>query len=252
MIPYIGITGFMSATEVSKALQLFVLGGKRSLMVGVLASHKSLRNIPMKPIRARQTPNPADLPQIFPEDGRTINLVHYGAHRGQEESLLEDMFKIHQLAGRNLHGLQLNAVWPPTWMLIEYRKSVGASPDIVLQVGAEAMAQCENNPKIIADKLQNYLGLINYILIDASGGLGKPLDTEKSRNILSEITSRSWKLGLGVAGGLGPDTLDLIAPLVQEFPNLNIDAQGKLRDEANNLNIDACEKYLTEALKLFG
>ncbi len=56
---------------------------------------------------------------------------------------------------------------------------------------------------------------------------------------------------LGVAGGLGPDTISLIRPIVIEIPDISIDAQGRLRNDRNELDLDACGMYIRGALALF-
>jgi hypothetical protein len=54
-----------------------------------------------------------------------------------------------------------------------------------------------------------------------------------------------------VAGGLGPDSLYLVEPLVADFPELNIDAQSQLRDSENDLDLERVKTYLIKALKMF-
>ena len=56
-----------------------------------------------------------------------------------------------------------------------------------------------------------------------------------------------------MAGGLGPDTLHTIQPLIDEFPDLSIDAQSRLRPSGNAMNpIDwgMAKSYLINALKI--
>lgn len=60
-------------------------------------------------------------------------------------------------------------------------------------------------------------------------------------------------LGVTVAGGLGPDSMCLVEPLVRKFPGISIDARGKLRPSGNALDpIDweMAEGYLSEASRL--
>jgi hypothetical protein len=65
------------------------------------------------------------------------------------------------------------------------------------------------------------------------------------------ITDKGWNIGLGVAGGLGPDSLNLVEPLIAKFPNLSIDAEGRLRNNQNDLDLKAMSDYLAKALQLF-
>jgi len=50
---------------------------------------------------------------------------------------------------------------------------------------------------------------------------------------------------------LGPSTMHLIEPLLDEFPSLCIDAEGKLRDEYDHLSSSYIKKYISNAFKLF-
>jgi hypothetical protein len=109
-------------------------------------------------------------------------------------------------------------------------------------------------PHGVADALQPYAPLVNGVLFDPSGGFGQPFDTERARTFLAAITERGWNIALGVAGGLGPDTLHLVTPLLDlldQFPDLNIDAQGKLRNEHNELDLQKVALYLERAQQLF-
>jgi hypothetical protein len=60
-------------------------------------------------------------------------------------------------------------------------------------------------------------------------------------------------MGLVVAGGLGPDSIDMVKPLVKVFPDISIDAQGKLRPSGSALDPidwDMAGTYLARALEL--
>lgn len=258
MVPYIGVTGFTKLNEVQSALNAFPPTSNafpycvgRQLMVGVLATWKSLRGIPMKPKWAKQTADPNSIRDLFLDDRRVVNLVHYSTEEGQEDSLLSDMLKIHELAGPNFHGLQLNVAWPPWKALSEYRYRVGEScRRIVLQVSQKAVEMAGGTPERVAEKVCLYIGLIDDVLLDPSGGQGKPFGINHAREFLSAV-AYGWGIGLGIAGGLGPDSLDLVEPLIQEFPDLNIDAQGRLRNAENDLDPNLVSAYLTKALQLF-
>jgi len=45
--------------------------------------------------------------------------------------------------------------------------------------------------------------------------------------------------------------MHLIEPLLDEFPSLCIDAEGKLRDEYDHLSSSYIKKYISNAFKLF-
>jgi len=58
-------------------------------------------------------------------------------------------------------------------------------------------------------------------------------------------------MGLGVAGGLSPTTLDLVRPLTNEFPDLSIDAEGRLRTPEDHLDLAVSSEYLRKAFEMF-
>lgn len=67
------------------------------------------------------------------------------------------------------------------------------------------------------------------------------------------VKRRFPQFGLVAAGGLGPDTMHLVEPLIKEFPDLSIDAQGKLRPSGSALDpIDwyMAGQYLIKALEM--
>jgi hypothetical protein len=249
MNPYIGVTGFSRPEEVSAALQAFPNNNGRKLMVGVLATYKSLRYIPMKPRWAKQTPHPSDIAGLFPDDERAVNLVHFSTEEGQENSVLADMFKIHELAGPNFHGFQLNVAWPQIDQMDDYRQAVGWNYRIVLQLGQKAVEMAGGTTRGVMDMLYHYASVVDDVLLDPSGGLGRPFDTERTLELLSAIAEQGWDIGLGVAGGLGPDSLNLVEPLIARFPNLSIDAQGRLRNAENELDPELVSAYLNKALQ---
>jgi len=251
MDPYIGITGFTGPEEVAGAIKVFPPEGNRKLMIGVLATYKSLRELPMKPKWAKQTPKPEDIKSIFLPYSRAINLVHLSTEEGKEDSLLADMVRVHEVAGPLFQGFQLNVAWPQMNQLYTYRATLGQNYQVVLQIGQKAVEQSGGTAQGVVKNLELYKENIDAILLDPSGGKGQPFDPERAREFLSAIAEQGWDLALGVAGGLGPDSLNLVEPLIEEFPDLNIDAQGRLRDEDNELNQEIAETYLKKALTLF-
>ena len=137
--PYIGVTGFMSRAEVEEALEVVPQDAIRRLMVGVLMSDKTLAGQENKwPGRYPKREAVAD---IFVDDPRVLNLVHYNTH--EPKSLCWQLKEVTELAGPNLDGFQLNMAWPPITQLRNY---VEEYPEklIVLQIGHTAMAQVES------------------------------------------------------------------------------------------------------------
>lgn len=243
--PYIGVTGFMSRTEVLEALEVVPQDAKHRLMVGVLMSSKTLAGRQNKwPGRYPKREAVAD---IFVDDPRALNLVHYSTD--EPDTLCSQLEEITELAGSNLDGFQLNMAWPSISELEDYRQA-NSDKFIVLQIGSRAMG------RRLADEfaydVSTYLDVIDAILIDPSGGKGEPLDAAKAAEYLWALST--YSIGLGVAGGLGPRTLNLIDPLIRDFNrNLSIDAEGRLRapQPEDKLRLNAMKAYLSGAFLMF-
>ena len=247
---YIGVTGFMTPQEVRAGLQYFTGSSWRKLMVGVLASSKTLTG--------RQDKWPGRYPaidrigEIFQSHPAVLNLIHY--HTDLPTTLSSQLVCLTEVAGERLHGFQLNIAWPEVQELYAFHAATDWKYRIVLQIGGGAMAKAEHSPEKLADMIARYchpLRIIDDVLIDPSGGHGQPFDAEKARVYLREIVRRGHDINVGVAGGLGPDTTHLFKPLLREFPRLNIDAEGKLRVPGyDDLDVVKMTGYLNRSLEL--
>lgn len=244
MFPYIGITGFMNRNEVLAVLDGMPQDAMRMMMMGVLASSQTIQGISNG--RPRRYPTPDQMGTIFPTHPNVLNLVHFNTR--EQEFLYQDLMRACVLAGAYCHGFQLNMAWPDPDVLMEVKSKRMV---IVLQVGSRAFEMIGNSPIRLAMRIEREYPMVDYVLLDASGGKGKPLDTCMVRPYFYALAAKQLPIGLVVAGGLSADSLDLVAPLVDEFPDLSLDAEGKLRDENDNLNVAVAISYLTKALALF-
>lgn len=247
VVPYIGITGIVNRTQVvtinAGAINLMRGSGKQ-IMIGVLASSKTLAGQSNK--YPYLYPPIKNLPEIFASDPRFLNLIHYSTDNPL--LLREEIFKIIQLfkeRKNGLNGFQLNIPWPSISHL-EDIKNAFPKLKFVLQIGPEAFEKAGHSPKKVRDMASDYMPFVDYFLLDKSAGFNKPLDAEALRPYLREL-SDLFTIGLGIAGGLGPDTLYLAEPLIQEFPDLSIDAL-----QTNNaLNANHSVEYIRQALKMY-
>jgi hypothetical protein len=238
--PYIGVTGFMAYEQVEQALQAIPEKSSHDLMIGVLASSKTLSGIANR--WPGRYPHICDIEHIFNDDPRALNLIHYSTD--ERVTLLEQLQQLTELGGPYLDGFQLNICWPEISILREY---VSEHPEmfIVLQVGTRAMAKCQSFDDF-HKKIETYLPFISAVLIDPSGGLGKYLDSIDCSSYLASIAD--LPVGLGVAGGLGPYTLGLLDPIIMDISEpLSIDAEGQLRTPKpeDALDLDKVKGYLT-------
>ena len=198
-------------------------------------------------------PSPDLIAGIFSNDPRCLNLVHY---RPRAEANLTDVLaRAMAIGGPNCHGVQINATrgvpWPDPLALQEFRDRCQPRR-IVLQVGGEAMKAADSRPDEIARRCAPYQGIVTDVLVDASEGMGVPLDAQRTIHYLTPIAEAAPSIGLVVAGGLCADNLDaLLSPLLPEWAEVSIDAEGRLRDDQDRLSISEALTYLAAGLKLF-
>jgi len=245
--PYIGVTGFMSVDEVNEVLKAVPEGSQRKLMVGVLASSKSIRGIPNK--WPNRYPRAEDIAGIFPDHPAALNLIHFNTK--EPDQLLAQMLEVSELAGNNFHGFQLNIRWPEPQTLKKYRKEY-PEKILVLQCGSGALEEIGHDPVRLVGKVWQYVGICDYLLIDPSGGLGMPFDPQKGLEYLQFLNDSMVGMRFGIAGGLSPETLGLLETIAEIFPGTSIDAEGRLRDENDRLILKRASDFVSGSYTLFG
>lgn len=262
--PYIGITGFTHAREVEHFFSHASLLGSpirftnRKIMIGVLASSKTLAGkINRWPQRYPPVEN---IHSIFGCRSEVINLIHYSTDN--PAVVYEDLVSITEIGGPYVDGVQLNMTWPASDAIARYRVYLENSSKrlrdkpirIVLQIGKKALAEANYDPTSITEMLATYVQkrAITDILLDASGGSGTLFDPVIAQSTLQAIQGRFPNIGIGVAGGLWEQTLQVLKPLAQDFPFLNLDAEGKLRDPiSDTFDCNKAVQYYEAALKMF-
>jgi hypothetical protein len=178
-----------------------------------------------------------------------MGLIHYNS-RATRMLLVQQLYKLEKIGGPNLKGFQLNVTWPSPKAVAAY-KNISPHMKIVLQIGAEAMAVCGDDPDRIAFAVINYGAAIDYALVDPSRGQGKTLDIQHALSVLQAIRKFSPELSLGVAGGLSHTTLFELQPIIRELPGICVDAETRLRNEDDQLDPWKAEKYIEAAEMLF-
>jgi hypothetical protein len=253
--PYIGVTG-VTTREQAEVLTTFVPENARhALMLGVLVSDKTLRGERNK--HPHQFPPVHEISGIFNGARQnTVNLIHF--HTDNPRTLDYSLEKLVDLGGPNLHGFQINMPWPNPELLYTF-KAMNPTMRMVLQIGGVAMEQVSHQVLQLRDQVNQYMNLIQMqviddILLNPSGGLGIPFDPKGAHAYLSDLDyTYPQRLGLGVAGGLGSNSLYLLDTLIPDFPNLSIDAQGQLRNrDTDQLDFDKAGAYLVMAYQAFG
>ncbi len=252
--PYIGVTDVPSFSRASDLYHHFLgslrSGVHRSFHVGVMTSRKILLGEPTR--WAAVYPQKEILAGILSHP-LTYNCVHYADYDdlGVDEHLDATLSCVADYAGARLDAIQLDMIWPNPHLLARF-KGVREC-ELILQIGRKALDIVGDNATQLCARLRSYEGIVERLLLDMSGGEGREMQSERLLPYLRLIRDQLPDFSLGVAGGLGPYSLHLLEPILPEFPNISIDAQGQLRNSGNAMDpIDwwRAEKYLTEALRI--
>ncbi len=259
VMPYVGIAGFTDPHEVrsiagcaytARPFGQPEVGGRR-LAIGVLASWKTLNGQPagnperyppiervralfdaaVEPIRLGGMGADADR-VLFDAKDRTLRLIHYNS---REPGLVAQVERLCAIAGPHLDGFQFNIAWPKQ---DEIRMIAADYPTlrIVLQVNREMFSNVARNPQLLVNEIgAKYAGSITDILFDMSGGTGAAIDMKETETALAALYeafggAAKGGIGIGVAGGLDYRNVYGLKPLLDRWPDLSIDAEGRIRD----------------------
>ncbi len=253
-VPFISITDFMNRVQAYQMLTIAKEYNRqdkpvRKLGVGVMMSYKTLHEIPSKWSQA--FPRNQEISSIFIDDPLAFNVLHYADY--EETDFFASLQFARYWAGYNLHAIQMDMIWPDPRVIKDFRAK-NPHIQIILQVGAKAIEQIGTNPEKLIQKLKTYGPCLDYVLLDKSMGQGHPMDAQGLIPFLEILANERPDLGLVVAGGLGPNTLDLVQPIIAKFPQVSLDAQGKLRPSGSALDPvdwDMAGTYLEKAFQLF-
>lgn len=249
--PYIGVTGFTEPGQVEFALSAFPKESNRALMIGILVSKGGLKGEQNQAWFRRRVPPVDVIGQLVSSDSRALNIFHYLTD--EPETLGEQLISMYGTFGPLLHGFQINfLIWPDPENLRTFRNKFPRAR-LILQITDQAFGTILGSPKRLAARLQSYRHIFTNILLDASAGQGKALDANFLMPFLDAIHTSGLDeyFGITVAGGLSASTLKVLEPIVSAYPDISIDAEGRLRDMNDALDQTAVRSYLLEAATLF-
>ena len=91
------------------------------------------------------------------------------------------------------------------------------------------------------------------ILFDMSGGTGAAIDVAETERVLEALYGSfggadAGGANIGVAGGLDPVAVVALAPLFARWPDLTIDAEGRLRDKDDALDCEKARQFVHRSL----
>ena len=245
--PYVGVTGFTKLHEVIAATMRIPHDTDRKLMVGVLVNEKSLNEQSVD--QPERYPRMDKVQGLLRDDPRCLNLIHYHT-KHNDETLIDQLKRLEKIGGAFLHGFQLNVKWPNIDAMREYKQF---RPDhvFVLQCGGGALESVKYDAAILCERICEYKGVADYVLIDPSGGRGNDIDIDLARDFLAAVSAGCPWIRVGIAGGFGPESIRRVCHLAERFTEMSVDAEGKLRDEQDHLMIVPMKTYLERGFGLF-
>lgn len=254
--PYVGITDFTSFEQVTRMLEVFrrhrQSDSKRQLHIGVMMSYKTLNCIETKWSKAFPPKETiADIFGLTDDADDLYYCLHYADY--DHDTKFTDLACGIEYAGPWVNAVQLDMPWPDPGVVASGVHTSRKQIEVILQVGKRSIEEADDDPAEVVRRLEDYEGVIHRVLLDKSMGRGLGMDAAGLIPFARAIKDRFPNLGLVAAGGLGPESINLVEPLAKELPDLSIDAQEKLRPSGNALDPidwDMAGAYLAKALGL--
>jgi hypothetical protein len=244
--PYIGLAGVSKKEDVERLLRMQPPPGYK-FGIGVLVSDQTLDGN-INPHFPGRYPAVNTIGDLFLDHPFAFNVAHLWVSGRSSGVFMDYIYRIDALAGPNLHGIQLNN---PLLPLATVRMIRDRWPKlkIILPLTGRVFREAANDCDLV-DYVNRYCDVIDYVLYDASGGKKLPLDTPIALRHL-ELLSKTFTRGIGwgVAGGLGPFTMERVNGLFSRISSLSCDAEGELCPNDEGFEVVLGEEYLIEATK---
>ena len=257
--PYVGVTGFTSTEEVKRGLDKFHDSGFKMTwdrkysrsshwpMMGFLVSYKTLNK---RPTENQRYPSIDKIPALLEAaENKVLTTIHYNS---REKDLADQISQVFKDIYPNLcSAVQLNVVWPDIGQ-INLIKKRHPKMKIIFQANKGVL----NSPhKKRHHRIKPYLDVVDYVLIDPSGGRGQKIGLEDQLDFFTWLRNTK-KIVPGIAGGLkSSNVYEVIQEMKNQTGTLNfcIDAEGGLRDKLGKgfgndvLNIKKLGDYVRRA-----
>lgn len=240
MKPYIGVTDFTTREQVLDVQKLIPDTINHRLHVGAMISYKTLCHIPTESGWEKIWLNERKLRELFVRDKSVFNVLHYADY--EDKSDVSHLISATMMAGEGLEGLQLDMKWPLPSMISQY-KSVMGHIKVIVQVSSAAMQESIDWERDLAA----YEGLADYILLDSGMGRGKTFTPDYMLHNIAVALKYFDQDQIAVAGGLGPETYLNAKPILELYPQISCDAQGRLRHSGNSkdpLDLELVKQYV--------
>ncbi len=257
--PYVGITGFMSLTEVVACSNVFreaaqtageYVTANLKFMIGVLVSSKTLTGGTNK--WPGRYPTMARIPGIISMkyQDHLLYTIHYNTD--DPITIDEQVDQVINIAPSSINAIQLNIRWVNPVKLQRVKRKY---PDlrIILQIGAGALADVGELGEIfLGDALRAYEDVADDFLVDPSGGKGEPIDVWRAFACIADDEIPS-KMQPNIAGGFNADSVPMARGLMRRLKRpVGLDAEGRLRNSDDSMNLEEAARYLKGGVALIG
>lgn len=251
--PYIGVSGVRDseqAQDVSELAQGHSLESHRDLLFGVKATHKTLMLNRENKYGRGWYPLGSDLASAFSEPVAGQLVAQVFMEEPQEELYRQEFTDRLTEALPQLTGLQFDMLpWHEEDLRHYFHQLRCRGYGLYLQVFGSIL---DEGPEEAWRLFNPYEGLVTNLLFDASHGTGRPMEADRLSRFLDYFAGRTTAR-LGVAGGLGPQ-MEVVAPLLDVYPGLSWDAEGKLHPKDGGdgeLSLEAVDAYFQASSLLF-
>lgn len=259
--PFIGITDFKSADEQQSMSIFFHKYIKEKQIPHVF--HIGVMAQPLHTYTEDHSweflfPHPETIASIF-TDPYCMNCIHFVDHSTPSPN--ETFTTIKELldtSGPLVNALQLNMVWPD---ILAVQDAVDATlskkrfrPITLLEINQKAIENAGNTCQGVLERLEPYRNNISHVVINKNGIHEKQFDAHEHIHLVDEIARRFPSIGIVLHGGIGPETVNHILPLIKKYPHLSINAQQLLhykKDSFKKICLEYAQLYIAKAYALF-
>ncbi len=251
--PYIGVTGVKTDYEALSLVKSFKEADIKSIgyigMIGILSSSKRL-------LSDSHLEDVASI-ALASQSSDTVSIVHYYTPDpgNLEKEMNELIVGVRRIDESALDGVQINIPWPEPKVLCRLKKAYNLQ--FVLQMGPRVLID-NASEKTLLKQIQTYRGIVEYILIDPSGGHGKNLDfttAEKFSSLIEEAFEGCSNLPVVIfSGGLSDENVSANIACLQKFARccFGVDAQKKLMGINGYLDLSKTRRYIFNASETLG
>lgn len=250
--PYVGITGPTTQSEVEYISDQFLYhdfttSSPHLPMIGFLVSTKTLNGVETQNRRYPRFSEVRDLISFC--DRNIFTMIHYNSNHPDLSKEVKRVFS--NLYDENLcRAIQLNIVFPDIHEVEKIKKDM-SELKIVFQASKKVLESGNNFE--VSRRIGEYKGLVDYVLIDPSGGRGVEFEINKTIDLYQKLIARLPDVSVGIAGGFnGKNVLDRVLDIQEKLgtSEFSIDAEGGLRDKLSDeygddlLNLDKVWDYI--------